>query len=48
MGFVLDAWHALGSDRYPPAWVKRKAELSRTSAKYEAERPELEAIPWQK
>jgi hypothetical protein len=27
MGVVLDGWQALGSRSYPPAWVKRKAEL---------------------
>jgi hypothetical protein len=48
MGMVLDAWQALGGKRYPQAWVKRKAELPRSSAKQEPERPELEAIPWQK
>jgi len=52
MGFVLDAWKALGGDRYPPAWVKRKAELkaelARSPGKQEPERPELESIPWQK
>ena len=48
MGFVLDAWHALGSNRYPGAWVKRKAELAHSPGKQEPERPELESIPWQK
>jgi hypothetical protein len=48
MGMVLDAWQALGGKRYPQAWVKRKAELPRSSAKQEPERPELEAIPWRK
>jgi hypothetical protein len=49
MGLVLDAWQALGSTKYPPAWVKRKAELGRTSfAKRESELLELESIPWQK
>lgn len=48
MGLVLDGWRALGSDRYPPAWVKRKAELAHLPAKTESLRPELEAIPWQK
>jgi len=47
MGFVLDAWQALGSTRYPPAWVKRKSELAH-APKQEPERPELEAIPWKK
>jgi hypothetical protein len=49
MGLVLDAWQALGNTKYPPAWVKRKAELGRTpSAKQESELIELESIPWQK
>jgi len=48
MGTVLDAWQFLGEKRYPPAWVKRKAELGRSSVKAEPQRPELEAIPWQK
>jgi len=48
MGFELDAWHALGSNRYPGAWVKRKAELAHSPGKQERERPELESIPWQK
>jgi hypothetical protein len=49
MGLALDAWQALGGNRYPSAWVKRKAEVGRSSAKQETERPEeLEAIPWRK
>ena len=48
MGLVLDAWQALGGNKYPAAWAKRKAELAHLSAKHEPERPELEAIPWKK
>ncbi len=49
MGTILDAWQTLGGTRYPPAWVKRKSELGRsTPARQEPERPELEPIPWQK
>jgi len=47
MGLVLDAWQALGSKSYPRSWVKRKAGLGHSAAKG-PERPELEAIPWQK
>jgi hypothetical protein len=48
MGLCLDAWNALGNTRYPPAWVRSKAELACSSAKHDPERPELEAIPWKK
>jgi hypothetical protein len=48
MGLVLDTWQALGSKRYPPAWVKRKAELAHQPAKPEARLPELEDLPWKK
>lgn len=48
MGMVLDGWNALGNARYPPAWVRRKAELGRSSPKQEPERHELQAIPWKK
>jgi hypothetical protein len=45
MGFVLDAWHALGSDRYPPVWVKRKTELRATAYSRPAPMQELEILP---
>jgi hypothetical protein len=47
MGVVLDAWQALGGNRYPPAWAKRKAELAHSPAKSEP-LPELEDLPWKK
>jgi hypothetical protein len=47
MGLVLDAWQALGSDRYPRVWVRRKAELAHSPAKPEP-LPELEDLPWKK
>jgi len=49
MGLVLDAWRARGSIKYPPAWVRRKAEIGRSQyVNREPKRPELESIPWQK
>ena len=48
MGLVLDAWQATGNKRYPPAWVRRKAELGHSPEKQRLELPYLEAIPWQK
>jgi hypothetical protein len=49
MGTVLDAWNALGNAKYPPVWVRRKAEIGRSApAKQGPEPPELESIPWQK
>lgn len=47
MGFVLDAWHALGNKSYPAPWVKRKAEIGR-AVPVRPESPELEPIPWKK
>ena len=49
MGTVLDAWNALGNSKYPPAWVRRKAEIGRSApVKPGPEPPELESIPWQR
>jgi hypothetical protein len=48
MGSTLDAWAALGNKGYPPAWVRRKSEIGRSSVKDGPRLPELEDIPWQK
>jgi hypothetical protein len=44
MGVALDAWQALGNRSYPPAWVRRKAELRNGQQREQIQ--ELEAEPW--
>ena len=49
MGDVHDAWQILEGPKckYPPAWVRRKADL-RPSQNQEPKLPELEELPWKK
>jgi hypothetical protein len=50
MGDVLNAWQVLEGPKckYPPAWVRRKAEIGRIPEKQKIDLPELEALPWKK
>lgn len=50
MGDVLDAWRFLEGPKckYPPAWVRRKAEFGRSTREQEPALPELEELPWKK
>jgi hypothetical protein len=49
----MDGWEALGGKRQPREFARAASRIreqgkNRSTAKDEPQRPELEAIPWQK